>query len=167
MKFCPLCKRVIAKGSNKCSYCNQASLEGTYGAVKSDNRRGYVRVPYEETVNFQVLSLDPQGKNLALQAKAKNISLSGIFFETNTSSFLKSSSFIRASSYLKVSNIIWMQFMIPTSPKPIKTQGEIRRIWKSSGNNISLGIMFVNMSRHDYRNVDKFISFYLEGKKEI
>ena len=120
-----------------------------------------MRVSLDNIVNFQAFSLDPQGKNLALEGKIKNVSLSGIYFEIEESCLFK------VSSYLKVSNIIWMEFSLPGKNSPIRTQGEIRRVWKQDSGGLGLGVMFINIPQDGYKSLNRFLDSALEGKKEI
>ena len=161
MKFCQHCKRLIPKGYSDCPFCSKTFPEKKAHLKQSDKRKGFVRIPFNDVVRFQVLSLDPQGNNLALEARAKNVSLSGIYFE------IEKSSVDKVSSYLKVSNILWMEFRLPGEHQRIRTQGEIRRVWDVDVQAFGIGVMFVNMSQSFHRLLDKFVSGALEGKDEI
>ena len=161
MKFCPLCKRLVPKGADSCPSCGKKPQETNRPVSKPDKRRGFVRVPVDEVLRFNPLSLDPQGERLDLKASLKNISLSGVYFEIGDISSLK------VLSYLKVSNILWMEFSLPGLGRSIKTQGEIRRIWDISSRDLGLGVMFVNLSQSGYKWINRFISSHLDGKKEV
>ena len=154
MKFCLICKRLIPKGQNFCPFCR--------GDISSqrDKRRGFVRIPLKEIVRFQSFSLDPQGENLSLKGTSQDISLSGIYFEIAPSS-------ISSLPYLKVSNIIWMKFTLPGCKKPLKLQGEIRRVHRKGVEKVGLGVMFINLDRKSYKILDSFILAYLRDKEEI
>ena len=161
MKFCSSCKRLIPKGKNECPFCSRG-LQGVKDQVpQEDKRRGFVRVPFDDRVRFQSLSLDPRGVNLELEGKTRDVSLSGIYFEVGQSIFSK------ASSCLKVSNIIWMEFVLPGNKQPIKTQGEIRRIWANPLGSSGVGVMFVNIPKDARRSIDRLITSYLKGRDEI
>lgn len=161
MKFCAQCKRLIPRGHEGCPFCSKDFPSKEQNTKASDKRKGFVRIPFNDVVRFQVLSLNPQGNNLELEAKARNISLSGIYFDV-ARSFSD-----RASSYLKVSNILWIEFRLPSEKQPIKTQCEIRRVWDNNVDGLGVGVMFINISRPSYKLIDKFISSALEGKDEI
>lgn len=161
MKFCPSCKRLIPKGKNECPFCSRGLSKKENNLPETDKRRGFVRVPFKDTVRFQSLSLDPRGKNLALEGKTRDVSLTGIYFEVERTVF------IRASSCLKVSNIIWMEFRLPGQNQTVKTQGEIRRVWGRYSGDSGIGVMFVNIPDASRKNLNRFLSLYLEGKKEV
>ncbi|HEC69449.1 MAG TPA: PilZ domain-containing protein [Candidatus Omnitrophica bacterium] len=154
MKFCLICKRLIPKGQDSCPFCR-----GDISSSK-DKRRGFVRVPLKEIISFQSFSLDPQGENLSLKGTSQDISISGIYFEIVPSS-------ISSLPYLKVSNIIWMEFTLPGCKKPLKLQGEIRRVQRKGLDKVGLGVMFINLDRKSYKILDSFILTYLRDKEEI
>ena len=160
MKFCPRCKRLLSQ-SGICPLCGKAADKKGAGRTSSDKRKGFVRIDFDDTIRFQALSVNPQGDRLDLEAKAKNISLSGIYFEVGEP-FVS-----RAASYLKVSNILWMEFRLPGMNQSIKTQGEIRRVWDNGPDCLGVGVMFVNISRSSHRLIDQFLCSALEGKEEI
>ncbi|MBN2120342.1 MAG: PilZ domain-containing protein [Candidatus Omnitrophica bacterium] len=161
MKFCPHCKRLIPRGRNNCPVCNKDIVQKKPDSERSDKRKGFVRIPLDDFIRFQPLTLDPRGDNLILEGKARNISLSGVYFEIDKSSF------IEVISYLKVSSILWMKFNLPGAGNTIKTQGEIRRVWDIDSATLGLGVMFVNISGSSHKILSRFLSSALEGKDEI
>jgi len=161
MKFCPSCKRLVPKGKDECPFCSRSLSKKENSLPETDKRRGFVRVPFNDTVRFQSLSLDPQGKNLALEGRTRDVSLTGIYFEVERAVFTG------ASSCLKVSNIIWMEFRLPGQNQTVKTQGEIRRVWGRHLGNSGIGVMFVNIPEVSRKSINRFLSSYLEGKKEV
>lgn len=116
-----------------------------------EKKRGFLRIPFKKEVNFQLLSVSPQGKELDLVGRGDNISLSGICIDVSKEHFLHS------FFHLDVSSIIWMSFFVPGSDGKIKLQGEVKRIWHISEDMLRIGVMFINISSKDYRTIHDFI----------
>lgn len=159
MRFCPFCNSLLPDEATQCLFCGRA-LSGSENLEKKTEKprvtlRGFVRIPFKEKVRFQVLSLDPRGENLSLVAEARDISLSGIYFETERD---RVSEIVH---HFRMSNILWMEFKLPKIEKPIKLQGEIRRLVDTNKEKIGLGVMFLNVERKTRRLLDDFISEHL------
>ncbi|MFH1282831.1 MAG: PilZ domain-containing protein [bacterium] len=109
----------------------------------SENRR-YPRAP----VNVEVTVEDIQGKTVTgigvLLLYASNISLGGVFIETNIP--------FECGSKLKI------EFTLPETPRPLIARGRVIRISGGKSSNLNgVGIEFQDLSVDDKKVIDSYI----------
>ncbi len=151
MKVCPFCKRTLLAQESVCSSCGNKVKPAPSYKKNGNKKRGFNRVPLKRKIKFQALSLDPQGKELSLEGRVDNISLSGICFD------IDSHKLAHRLSYLRVSNLLWMAFSLPGKKEPFRFQGEIKRVRPLPDGILRIGVMFINLERTDYRIINDFV----------
>lgn len=111
--------------------------------------RTHQRLDLDEPLEFESLILDPAGEHLGRTAVCKNLSLTGLYFETVPS--------LEIQAQFKVGNIIWTRFKIPGSEEQLKIQCEIRRVLNVSRKIVGFGAMFINLSPKAERLIVNFV----------
>ena len=111
--------------------------------------RTHQRLEFKDIVRYEPLSVDPAGEHLNRKADGRNLSLTGIYFETKADAEIL--------THLKVGNIVWVAFRIPEYDEEIKVQCEIRRVLDLGKNKTGFGSMFINLSSRAERAIAKFL----------
>ena len=111
--------------------------------------RTHQRLDLDEPLNFESLAIDPAGEYISREGICKNLSLTGVYFETKVS--------LEIQTQFKVGNVIWTRFTVPTTKEVVKVQCEIRRVLNVSKKVVGFGAMFINLSSKAERAVVQFI----------
>ena len=111
--------------------------------------RTHERLDIAQPLTFDSLSLDPAGEVLAREGVCRNISFTGIYFETKVSE--------EVDRYFKVGNIVWVKFTVPDNDFVIKVQCEVRRVLNISKKEVGFGVMFINLPTKAERIIINFI----------
>ena len=111
--------------------------------------RTHQRLDLDEPLNFEALSIDPTGEYISRSAICKNLSLTGVYFETEVT--------LEVQTQFKVGNVIWTRFTVPNTDELVKVQCEIRRVLNVSKKVVGFGAMFINLSPKAERAVVNFI----------
>lgn len=111
--------------------------------------RTHQRLTFGQPVRFEVLTLDPAGEVLGRLADGKNLSLTGLYFETKATPEIQ--------THFKVGNVIWTAFDLPTASEEIKVQCEIRRVLDLPRKKIGFGAMFINLSSKAERAIVQYL----------
>jgi c-di-GMP-binding flagellar brake protein YcgR len=112
--------------------------------------RSHQRVNFDQVVKYAPLSIDPAGERLGSDGEGKNLSFTGIYFETKRTSEIL--------SHLKVGNLIWVGFTLPVEPNLIRIQCEVRRVLDLPKERLGFGVMFINLSQRLEKMIMKYIS---------
>ena len=100
--------------------------------------RTHQRMDLDIPMKFAPLAVNPAGDDLTYEAVCKNVSVTGVFFDTKRSPDVL--------NHLKVGSLIWISFPVPKADVPVKVQCEIRRINDLPRNHTGFGAMFINLS---------------------
>ena len=149
LKFCVNCNRKVPEKNGLCAFCRTPVRRQSGDQNKSKSVRFYTRVAMPIKINYQVLLFAPGGDNLTLEGKIKDISSSGLHFETIAD--------FEMTRHLLNGAIMWTEFEVPGEGVRVKVQGEIRRVVSAQNNVMGIGIMFLNLSRHCKSAIDNYI----------
>ncbi len=146
MRVCPFCDSLVPAGEERCIFCAKRLPEDLSAAPRySSDARSFPRVSIEEKIFFDLLQSSPQGTNLKRTAILKDLSIAGLYFETDQ------------AKDLAQSDIIWISFELPDWPRPLRFHGEVRRIKQISETKTGIGVMFLCIEENEKRALKKFI----------
>jgi c-di-GMP-binding flagellar brake protein YcgR len=112
--------------------------------------RSHQRVNFDQTIRYAPLNIDPAGEHLPREGAGKNLSYTGIYFETKKSPDVM--------SQLKVGNLIWVGFNLPGEESMFKVQCEVRRVLELPQGRVGFGVMFINLSQRIEKIINRYIN---------
>jgi ERCC4-related helicase len=111
--------------------------------------RTHQRLSFDIHMKFAPLAVNPAGDDLTFESICKNLSVTGVFFETKRDPDIL--------NHLKVGTLIWVSFPVEKFDGLVRVQCEIRRIHELPRNKAGFGAMFINLSSKYRQAIDLMI----------
>lgn len=113
------------------------------------NKRDFYRKPVLITIYFSRVGFNDPFEDSVRQGKIRNISRTGLFFESNlTRQILKD---------FKKGDTLSLLFALSAEQNTIKVRGKITTITEDKGQTTKIGVEFLDLDEHQ----NKLIGFYL------